>query len=483
MEHNKKQNRVSASSDDHPEQEHSIDVRAVKTIEDVKALIAERKPKNVTVGYCDMPGQIRSKYISCEKFLSVIDNGICFPLASLALDFGDVARPLPYGTSAKDATFGDVLCKLIPDSVREIPWEPASRNLFFMVDFEEKGDPIAPRNVYKHVYAKAASMGFAANHSCEYEFTLFNETQKSIRDKGFKNLELATQDKSYNLMLRQGVQSEFYNALMDCFATMDVPLEAVHEEMGAGFMEVALAHSKGVRAADNAAVFKTFAKILAQRQGQLMSFMARWSNQADGQSGHIHISLERADGLSAFHDPSKPNSMSEEMRYFIGGMQKLLPEFLIMFGPTVNSFRRFQPWIFSPIASTWGWENRTCALRAISGSPFSQRLECRVPGADTNPYLSMACVLGMGLWGIENKIEPSAEMQGNVYERMDEIADQYRFPTTFGEAIRRFDRSEVARGIFGTAFVETYVASKYSQEEEFAALVTDVELRRFFEFA
>lgn len=459
-----------------------MNIKTVKTVDDVRALIAERNPENVTVGLCDMQGQIRAKYISREKFLSVIDKGICFPKATLSLDFCDVLRPMPGVTDGPDASFGDLLCRLIPESVREIPWESASRNLFFLVDFEDHGEPVSPRGVYRRIEQKAAQMGFIPVHSCEYEFTLFNESSKTIREKNFRELDLATFDKSYNLMLRQGVQSEFYNALLDCLATMNVPVEAVHEEMGPGFMEVALAHSAGVVAADHAAIFKTFAKILAQRRGQLMTFMARWSNDADGQSGHVHVSLRGTDDSAVFFDAAQPQSMSEVMRHFIGGVQKLLPEFLIVLGPTVNSFRRFQPWIFSPIAATWGWENRTCALRAIGGSPSAQRVECRVPGADANPYLSLASILGMGLWGIENRIEPAAEMRGNVYERMNEVAQEHRFPASFGEAIYRFERSEVARDLFGSTFVDTYVASKRAQEQEFAALVTDVELRRFFEF-
>lgn len=460
-----------------------MDIRSIKTLEEVRALINARQPQHVNIGFADMQGQIRAKYVSREKFLQTIDKGILFPQATLALDFNDVLRPMPGGQCLADAKFADNLCRLVPDSGREIPWESQSRNLFFLFDYVEEEEPIFPRNVYHRVAKKAEQMGYRPFHSCEYEFTLFNESSRSIREKDYRNLNLATLGKSYNLMLRQGVDTDFYNALLDCFACLDVPLEGVHEEMGAGFMEAALGYQEGVLAADNAILFKTFAKILAQRHGRLMTFMARWSNDADGQSGHVHVSLRRPDGESVFHDASQPNAISQEMRYFIGGMQKLLPDFLIMFGPTVNSFRRFQPWIFAPITATWGWENRTCALRAIGGSPSSQRIECRAPGADTNPYLALACALGMGLWGIENKIEPSEEMQGNVYKKMSEIPDALKFPNSFGEAIYRFDRSAVAREIFGNAFVDTYVASKYAQEQEFAALVTDVERQRFFEFA
>jgi len=463
--------------------EMNMELKAVKTLDDVTQLMTDRRPDHVNLGFADMPGQLRSKYVSLDKFIGALDKGIFFTSASLSLDHADVPRPVKGLTTGEGATFGDRLCRLVPDSVREIPWESPTRNLLFLVDFEEPEGPLQPRNVYKHVLARAHEMGMRPFHSCEYEFTMFDETPRSIREKDYRDLRLSTLDKSYNLMLRQGVNSDFYNLLMDCFKQMDVPLEGVHEEMGGGFMEAALGYREGLRAADDAMLFKTFAKVLAQRHGKLITFMARWSNKADGQSGHVHVSLRNEADEPLFFDPAEPRSMSRLMRHFVGGVQSLLPEFLILLGPTVNSFRRFQPWIFSPIASTWGWENRTCALRAIGGSAEAQRIECRVPGADSNPYLALACVLGAGLWGIEKGIEPAAEMTKNVYECVDSIPAAQRFPTSFAEAIFRFDESEAARAVFGNRFVDAYVSSKKSQDEEFAALVTDVEMRRFFEFA
>lgn len=456
---------------------------SIATAEDVVRLIDARKPEHVNVGFGDMPGQLRVKYVSTERFLGALEKGLGFAGAALALDHCDVQRPAQGVSSGEGVTFGDRLCRIVPDSVREIPWESPQRNLLFLADFEEPEGPLQPRNVYRRVLDRARAQGLRAFHSSEYEFTMFEETPRSIREKDYRGLRLATLDNSYHLMLRQGVGSGFYNALMDCCKGMDIPLEGVHEEMGAGFMEAALAYGEGVRAADNAMLFKTAAKIVAQRHDKLITFMARWSNQADGQSGHVHVSLRDEAGDPLFHDPAQPRAMSRQMRHFVGGLQRLLPEFLILFGPTVNSFRRYQPWIFSPVAATWGWENRTCALRLIGGSALSQRVECRVPGADANPYLALACVLGAGLWGIENAVEPGEESTWNVYDHLDRVAPQYRFPRSFAAAIERFEASRPARELFGDRFVDAYVEMKRAQDEEFAALVTDVELRRFFEFA
>jgi glutamine synthetase len=161
-------------------------------------------------------------------------------------------------------------------------------------------------------------------------------------------------------------------------------------------------------------------------------------------------------------------------------MQALMPELLILLGPNVNSFKRFVPGIFSPIAATWGFENRTCALRVIPGYPAAQRIECRTPGADANPYLSLACLLGAGLWGIERKIEPTEAATGNVY--LQDIPENLRFPASFSEAIDRFGNSAAARELFGDKFVEFYAESRSAQDRDFRTLVTDAELQRFFEY-
>jgi len=222
----------------------------------------------------------------------------------------------------------------------------------------------------------------------------------------------------------------------------------------AGVLEAALGYCEALEAADRAALFKTYTKVLAQRHGMMATFMAKWSNSYPGQSGHLHISLSRQDGRSVFHDPAKAHDMSDEMRWFIGGQQALMPECLAMIACTVNSYSRLIPGFWAPTSATWGVENRTTSLRVIRGGPSSQRVEYRIAAADINPYIALAAAIGTGLWGIENRIEPDAPIEGTAYER--EHAPQRRLPPTLHEAADRLLGSGPARNLFGDAFVEHF---------------------------
>lgn len=165
------------------------------------------------------------------------------------------------------------------------------------------------------------------------------------------------------------------------------------------------------------------------------------------------------------------------MRHFIGGAQRLLPELLIMLAPNVNSFKRLQPGIVAPTSATWGMDNRTVALRVIQGGPNSQRIEHRVAGSDANPFLAAACVLASGQWGIKHSIEPTAPADGNAWDDADSLPAQLRLPSTFEEAIARFERSEIAQALFGAEFVRVFAAGRAAQCAQFRSAVTDWKLK------
>ena len=232
-------------------------------------------------------------------------------------------------------------------------------------------------------------------------------------------------------------------------------------------------------AADKAALFKTFAKVIAQRRGLMATFMAKWSKDYPGQSGHIHMSLRDATGKPVFHDAGKPHGMSDAMRWFVGGQQKLMPELLAMISPTVNSYTRLIPGFWAPTDATWSVDNRTCALRVIGGSPKSQRVEYRVAAADANPYLALAAAVAPGLWGIENRIEPTAPVKGNSYSAKH--PKRLALPRTLWESAQRLRACEMAADWFGSAFVEHFAASREWEEREFRRHISDWELARYFE--
>ena len=261
---------------------------------------------------------------------------------------------------------------------------------------------------------------------------------------------------------------------------MRFPLEGLHTETGPGVLEAAIQYTEALEAADRGALFKTFAKVLAQRNGYMATFMAKWSKDLPGQSGHLHVSLQqRKDGAAVFYDAAQPHGISREMRWFIGGQQALMPEVLAMVASTVNSYSRLVPGFWAPTSATWGVENRTTALRVISGGASSQRVEYRIAASDINPHIALAAAIGSGLWGIEHQIEPDAAIVGNSYDRKHPAKRQ--LPRTLTEAADWLAKSKPARELFGEAFVEHYAASREWEEREFRRAVTDWELARYFE--
>ena len=248
-------------------------------------------------------------------------------------------------------------------------------------------------------------------------------------------------------MLRASVHSDLYHKLLDLGEAMRFPIEGLHTETGPGVLEAALTYCEALEAADRAALFKTFVKVLAQRHGLMATFMAKWSNSVPGQSGHLHISLQKSSGESVFHDPSKTNEMSDAMRWFLGGQQALMPELLAMIACTVNSYSRLIPGYWAPTSATWGVENRTTALRVIRGGASSQRIEYRIAAADINPHIALAAAIGSGLWGIEHRIEPDAAIVGNAYDQEHPV--HRRLPATLYEAAGRLaDSAAGARALW-----------------------------------
>ncbi len=455
------------------------DPRSVKSIEDARAIVDERALSHVKVGLFDVDGVMRGKYMSREKFLSALDNGFAFCDVVLGWDSNDQL----YETNDVKYTgwhtgYPDAPVRIVPESCRSIPFE--GDMLLFLCDFEGEAAKICPRSLLASVLGRAEGMGFEAYAAFEYEFFLFNETPDSIRAKGFRDLQPITPGFFGYSVLRNSTHSELYRELLDLAEQMDFPIEGLHTETGPGVMEAAITVDEAQAAADKAALFKTFTKVWAQRRDMMATFMAKWSNDYPGQSGHIHMSLRHAsDGKSAFHDSSQAMNMSKLQRHFLAGQQRLMPELLVMYAQTVNSYSRMIPGFWAPTDATWGCENRTTALRLIPGSEKSQRVEFRLGSADANPYIALAAALGSGLYGIENELEPHAMVTGNAYEQQHPA--ELKLPNNIADSAAALRRSTPARELFGDEFVEHYAATREWEGREFHKHVTDWELQRYFE--
>ena len=449
----------------------------VRTAADARKIVTERKLDHVKVGVFDNDGVMRGKYMGRDKFFSALDKGFGFCDVVLGWDSNDQLYDNVKYTGWHTA-YPDAPVRVLPDTCRVVPFE--GDMVMFLGEFAQKAETVCPRAVLRRVLAKAADMGYGVNAATEFEFFMFKESPESVRAKGYRDLTTMTPGFFGYSVLRSSVHSEFYHQLMQMCASMRIPLEGLHTETGPGVLEAAIQYCEALEAADRGALFKTYTKILAQRNGMMATFMAKWSKDWPGQSGHIHTSLNRKKGgKSAFHDPKKPHNMSDEMRWYVGGQQKLMPELLAMVASTVNSYSRLIPGFWAPTNATWGVENRTCALRVIPGSPGSQRIEYRVAGADANPYLALAAALGSGLWGIEHGLEPGAPTAGNAYELG--VRAGPALPATLWEGAQALRGSGAARELFGAGFVEHFAATREWEERAFRGSVTSWELERYFE--
>ena len=453
--------------------------KEVRTAADARQIVEERDLDYVNIGFVDIDGIVRGKYISRLKFFEAMEEGI-HALRDV-LGFGIHDEVVETKVTGWHTGFPDAPMRIVPETCRGVPFDFDGRGLFFLCEYDGEAENYCTRSLLRRIVSKARGMGFAPHGGFECEFFLFKETPHSVREKGYLNLTTSTPGNFGYSVDRETVDSPFYQRLLSLFLAMDVPLEGFHEEVGPGAMEAAISAQTDVGAADRAVIFKTFTKIAAQREGHIATFMARWDTANPGQGAHIHLSLRDPDtGRPRFHLGVGDEGMNATLRHFIAGQQALLPEFFALVAPTINSYRRFTPGAWAPTAANWGVENRTCALRVIRGpAPQHTRIEFRASGADVNPYLAYAVALGSGLYGIEHRLEPSAPVKGNSYLRTP--AARTRFPATLAEAAQRLRRSTAARKLFGDAFIDYYATTREAEVARFRHVVTDWERERYFE--
>src|SRR5687767_12337495 len=345
--------------------------------------VRARSPACAKVGVFDIDGIFRGKYMAPDKLAAALEKGFGFCDVTLGWDSSDQLYDNIAFTGWHTA-YPDAEVRLLPETLRSIPFEGGMPLL--LGEFAGPAEAICPRGLLRRVLERAAGMGWKVKAAVEFECFIFAETPQSVRDKGYRDLQPITPGNFGYSMLRSGVHSDFYRELWSTCQDMRIELEGLHTETGPGVIEAAIRVDGALEAADKAALFKTILKILCQRRGWMATFMAKWSPDWPGQSGHLHMSLLETDSdRSVFYEEEAPHSMSEPMRRFVGGQQALMPELLAMVAPTVNSFTRLVPGYWAPTAATWGYENRTCALRVIGGSEATQRVEYRIAAADINP--------------------------------------------------------------------------------------------------
>ena len=449
--------------------------RGMLTLKDLRAKTDAGEIDTVIVAFADHYGRLHGKRFDASFFIDdAVANGThaCDYLLTVDMEMEPVAG---YSYASWEQGFGDF--HLVPDleTLRLASWLDRTALVLCDVEDETKHAPVAvaPRSVLRRQIEHAAAAGFTAKGASELEYYIFDDSYREAAKKKYSGLEPAGWYlEDYHLL--QGSREERYNGpVRRHLAASGVPVENSKGEWGRGQHEMNIRYSELLTMADRHSVMKLAMKEIADATGVSVTFMAKPVTEEAGSSCHVHVSLWQ-DGSSAFSNEGGADT--DAFRWFLGGWMAHVGDVMAFYAPTINSYKRYQPGSWAPVGIAWSEDNRTAGFRVV-GSGASRRIECRLPGADCNPYLVYAAVLASGLDGIANKTEPPAEFVGDVYQ----ARDLPRVPATLREAATAFAKSDFARETFGAEVHEHYSHFFDVEATQYDNAVTDWERWRYFE--
>ncbi|HEV8267082.1 MAG TPA: glutamine synthetase family protein, partial [Thermoanaerobaculia bacterium] len=390
--------------------------------------------------------------------------------------------PVPgYAFASWEKGYGDV--RGVPDfsTLRRLSWLPKTALVLCDLVTDPGGVPVevSPRRILRKQLERARAMGFSPKGAAEIELYLFKETYESAKEKSYVGLEtFGSYVEDYHIL--QGTKEDpLVGAIVRHLCASGVPMEGSKGEWGPGQQEINLEYSELLEQADRSVLYKHAAKEIAHQQGLAVTFMAKWDERFAGSSMHVHLSLwDPAGERNVFPGDQRlgPVEASDTFRYFLGGWMAHAADLAVFYAPNVNSYKRYQAGSFAPTGIAWCYDNRTAGFRVV-GHGASLRIECRLPGADANPYMAFAATLAAGLDGIEKRTEPPPLFTGDVYA----ARSLPRVPGTLRDAIARFEASPLARQAFGDGVVDHYLHFLKTEQRKFDEVVTSWERARFFE--
>jgi glutamine synthetase len=444
------------------------------SLEELRSEAHAESIDTVVAAFTDMQGRLMGKRISASFFLDEIaEHAIegCNYLLALDMEMD----PVPgYELANWEKGYGDFAMTPDLSTLRRIPW--LDRTALVLCDVRNHdGSPVAPspRQVLVEQYERAQRMGYTPMFASELEFFLYKQSYAEAHERDYRNLTptipyildyhilATTMDEGVIGQIRRGMQAA------------GMPVEFSKGEAWHGQHELNFRYADAVTSADRHTIYKNGVKEIAFLNGISATFMAKPSEKDIGSSCHIHASLVGQDGKSAFVDGHEE---TEVFRHFLGGMRARVRELALLIAPSINSYKRYATESWAPTSISWGRDNRTCGFRIV-GHGQSRRVECRIPGADVNPYLGYAALLAAGLDGIDRSADPGPELVGNAYE----AAQAEPFPASLREAIALWEGSKFVREAFGEEVWRHYLNYGRTEQRLFDQVVTDYERRRLFE--
>ncbi len=457
-------------------------------IANIEKLINEGKVEYIKIGAPDMEGVFRGKRVASKFFLGSLEDGFAQCDVLFGWDIAENVLPnLKF--SNWERGFADIVMKPDLSTFADVPWEDNVASCICDL-WSEHGDPvtISPRYVLNNLVERARNLGFEPMAASELEFRFFRENQMSLRDKDFgPDLTPLNPGMNCYAISQASADDHLLGRIARMMRDHGVEIEGYNREHGPGMYEMNIRYANALTAADRTMLFKTGVKEICHQMGLTACFMAKWNDQEDGSSGHSHISLwDRNLERNLFWDENAEGRMSTLMRQFLAGLLDKLPEFMALYAPVINSYKRYIEGTWAPLNTTWGMDNRTCSVRVINNGKRSIRLENRVPGADANFYLVFSAMLASGLYGIENQLELPARLEGNAYDPATVTAAIERgqikpLARNLTAATDLLEQSEVAREYLGSDFVEHFVATRRWEVKEYEKAVTNWDRRRYLE--
>lgn len=446
----------------------------------ILAYFKEHQITRVKFAFADIDGVLRGKVISTKKLIETLEDGIGFCDVVFGWDSSDTCYDGSVAVTGWHTGYPDRNCRIDTGTFRTIPWQ--NKLPFFIADFSSTGndhEAVCSRSLLKRIASKSAAMGYTARFAQEFEWFNFKETPKSLEQKHYINPEPLTPGMFGYSIIRPSMNQAFNDDLFDLLGQFNIPLEGLHTETGPGAYEAAIVHDEVVNAADKAVLFKNSVKEIGFKHEIMPSFMAKWNEALPGCSGHVHQSLwNEAQSENLFYDETDPDKISQLMRHYIAGQLYCMPFILPMYAPTVNSYKRLVEGAWAPVTITWAFDNRTAALRVVKPSMANTRLETRIPGSDSNPYLAIAASLASGLYGIKHQLPLTVPCTtGNAYENRSNGI----LPANLWEAAIAMQQSPVAKELFGEVFTQHFTATRLLEWSQYMRHVSDWEMKRYFE--
>jgi glutamine synthetase len=435
------------------------------TLDELRADTKSGAIDTVLLALTDMQGRLQGKRLTAGHFLDEVAEHraeACNYLLAVDVEMETVSG---YAMSSWERGYGDFELWPDLDTLRRVPWLPGTAMCLADINWAE-GEPVpaSPRQILRRQLDRLAERGWGALAATELEFLLFRDSYEEAWHKGYRDLEPANlYNVDYSLLGTTKVEP-LIRRIRNEMGGAGLEVENSKGECNFGQHEINFRYADALTTADQHAIYKNGAKEIAAQEGMAISFMAKF-NEHEGSSCHVHMSL---DGGVFARDEAVFSS-------FLAGQLACLRELALFFAPNVNSYKRYQPGSFAPTAVAWGRDNRTCALRVV-GHGDALRIENRAPGADVNPYLTLAAMIAAGLHGVDEGLEAEPAFEGNAY-----VADKPRVPSTLEEARELFAGSAMARAAFGDDVVDHYLNMADVELAAYHAAVTDWERVRGFE--